>query len=203
MKCYELKDDVKTKGLLISDGSGPPRINVTESFFFPLARSAAAIFERQAKIAPIRTKYLAFTKDEKELLFSKKIDETALVRLDVRGGVDGLVACSACSFKQVRLESGVEKVYDAFPPPGLTVLAPEGSDPLWENRYPWTGDTERIVIMLTMMKGSSFHVHRTGHLRGLRKNMFVSWDGFELLVTPPKKETLRLPVTTGGEQLSV
>jgi hypothetical protein len=203
MKCYELKDDTKAEGLLISDESGPPRIRVTDTFFFALAHPSVVIYERQPKLAPIRTKYLAFTRDERELTFSMKVDETALLRLDVRGGIGGTVSCSACSFKQTEGERGIEKVYDAFPSAGVHVLAPEEDDPLWVDRYPWTGDVERLEILLMMKRGSSFHVQRTGHLRGLRKNMFVSWDGFELLVTPPKKETLRPPVETGGEQLTM
>lgn len=200
MKCYELKDDTLREGLLISDGSGPPRICVTgdEALSIPLNDSSVSIYKKVPPLAPVRMKYAAFTKDRQELLFSKKVDKTALVRLEIRGGAGGLVTCTSCAFGQAQKDDSieVEKVYEVFPSVGIEVLGDH-----WEFPYPWTAGAERIELLLTMHPHSQFRVFRTGHLRGLRKNMFVSWDGFELMVTPPKKETLRLPVE--GVELSL
>jgi hypothetical protein len=190
MKCYELKDDVLVEGLLITpDESGLPlvRVKSSDSTGFALDRGSAAVYKKIPALAPIRMKYGSFSRDGRELVLSRKVDRTALLRLDVHGGVGGVVTCTACAFSQEEKDGfEVEKVYEIFPSVGVHVLG-EG----WEAPYPWTAGTPHLEMMITMFPGSSFRVFRTGHLRGLRKNMFVSWDGYDLQVTPPRRDAQR------------
>lgn len=200
MKCYELKEDSLVPGLLIDDELGPPHVRVDGLNWIPLDRPSVAIYAEVPKLAPIRAKYMTFTKDNEKLIFSKKVDKTAFVLINVHGGVGGLVTCTACSFSNVEKDGMVvEKGYHMFPPPGVNVLGPV----LEDEPNQWELGAPQLVLGMTMIPGASFRVHRTGHLRGLRKNMYVSWDGCELLVTPPLKQNVSLSEVVGGEQLSM
>lgn len=184
MKCYELKDDTLREGLLITDESGPPRINITTdgAFSLPLDPRLADVYRRAPRIASIRQHYATLGRDRKTISTPKKSDQLALLRLSVRGGENGDVSLTGCAFDEdVNLDEGrVDKLYRPFPSQGIELL---GDSP---EPGPWFG-TDFLELALIMIPGASFRVSRSGQLHGARMHTYLYWNGYKLIDTPTKK----------------
>lgn len=183
MKCYELKDDTLREGLLITDESGSPRINITTDggIFLPLDTRLADVYQRAPKIAPIRQHTAILGKDRRTLSSPRKTDQLALVRLSVAGGENGTVSLSGCAFDENvnEHEGRVDKLYRPFPSQGIELLGN------YEEPEPWFG-SDRLELALIMLPGASFRVSRDGQLHGARMHTYLYWNGYKLIDTPKK-----------------
>lgn len=181
MRCFELRHHDLVEGLLINPGPDAPHINITSNgeFYFPLDEKLARFYLKQPKIAPIRMLRAEMAKDEQSLTVARQNDRTALLRLDLCGGQNGLVHITSSVYEEVVLKDRVEPVFRQFPPCGVRVVG-EHADPT-----PWSIGSERLELAITMMPGSSFRIHRTGNLGNHKANSYVRWNGFKMFVTKP------------------
>lgn len=186
MRCYELKNDTLREGLLITDESGLPAIQVAEGHFLPLEPRMAKVYARAPKVAPIRLHFTSITKDMKSLTMAGKNDRMALVHLELEGGEGGDVSLSACAFDE-RIEeerAKVKKLYRPFPSEGVLVIGNVVDPP------PWFGESNRLRLTVIMLEGASLRVTRSGRIPpSVRQNTFLYWSGTRMYDTPHRKGT--------------
>lgn len=110
-------------------------------------------------------------------------DNRALVLMEASCGEGGELWLQANSYSETLVNGAIERGYDAFPPPGIEVVA-YGSGP--------GGEPHGLFVM---HRGASFRIGRSGDFGGPMSNpgqgtspvLVVSWTGGSLKVFPPAK----------------
>jgi hypothetical protein len=208
MKCFELRDDVLVRGLLIDEAEGSPRINVNASEYMALEPDLARFFlHRVEKKHPVRLHKTTVT--EKGLGFCGADDHTALVRIDVSAEPNNLVTLTGSSYTEKLIGKEVKRLWFSFPPPGVAVLE-EGREIDSETRLDesnvgmlaqsWTVGAKRLELVVTMSRGAGFRVHRTGRPKKFRRDLFLEWNGYEMKMRPTKGQPIEERVAQKEER---
>lgn len=117
-----------------------------------------------------------------KLQHTETTQSCCLIHIETIAGVGGTLEYSAASYDEVFNISYVERVYHAFPPPGITVLA-EGK-----------GQNNEPQLLLKMASGSHFRILRNGTLDDrtdptllIPPVLYVSWRNNHLRVDYPMR----------------
>jgi hypothetical protein len=173
--------------LLLGFGDGAVRIDTCSYHRFLFRR--AVQFEELQRVegsniieAHVDNLDVGRINDEVRLTRGSRQARLCLVHVETAAGVGGKLWYEAGSYTEhVAHSSYVERKYNAFPPPGVEIVA-TGHDA--------NGETHHLVMMFP---GAHFRIRRSGELPpDLPTTLTVTWTGNQLRCEIPRGELARI-----------